>query len=171
MHYFITDIIATLLQSGPSPREHVRHFVECCRNVCGRVCRGRGHPWLLWSDTVRIQSRTNCIIHKLSPVTVLSQLNPANWERIWSQAALLDCLIYIPFLFSRLLIDSHVCVGYEKPIIITDIDIESLLSFKFSAMVIILQAPCGNLCFEVPISLCHSSYPLDVFPPSRSIKL
>lgn len=42
----------------------------------------------LWSDTVRIQLRTNWIIHKLSSVMVICYLNPANWNRIDPKSSL-----------------------------------------------------------------------------------
>lgn len=76
---------------------------------------------------------------------------------------------YVPSLFFLHLLIVYLCWLW-KPIINAVIDTKSPLSTKFFVVVIILQAPRSDLCFEVPIPLCHSSLPLDVYPQSYNLK-
>lgn len=127
----------------------------------------------LWSDAVRIQLRTNWIIPKSSSVMVICYLNPANWNRIDLKSALryiLHSFSYIPPMFYLSLCIMHLfwpMKGHPYCCHCT----ESPFSSKFLLTVIILQAPCGDLCVEVPVPLCHTSLPVDVYPLSWSIKL
>lgn len=158
-----------------SPRESSQ-LTWTCKTLCwvlkdcARPClSGSRSIQFLWSDTATIQLRTNWIIHKLSSVIEISTLT-RHIELKSGHSHPLGYILY-SFSYSFFFLFDSTPVWLWKPIIIAVIDTESPLSSKFLLMAIFLQAPCGNLCFEVPIPLCHSSFLLDVYPLSRSIKL